>query len=58
VTVAWGARDFLLPAWQARRAARALPGARVFTLAGCGHLSPYDDPELVARVLIEGSMVP
>jgi pimeloyl-ACP methyl ester carboxylesterase len=57
VTVAWGARDYLLPRWQARRAARALPGARVFTLPGCGHLSPYDDPELVARVLIEGSTV-
>jgi pimeloyl-ACP methyl ester carboxylesterase len=55
VTVAWGARDFLLPRWQARRAAKALPGARVFTLPGCGHLTPYDDPEQVARVLIEGS---
>jgi pimeloyl-ACP methyl ester carboxylesterase len=57
VTVAWAERDFLLPRWQARRAARALPGARILTLPGCGHLSPYDDPELVARVLIEGSMV-
>jgi pimeloyl-ACP methyl ester carboxylesterase len=27
----------------------------VFTMPGCGHLSPYDDPEQVARVLIEGS---
>ncbi len=58
VTVAWGARDYLLPRWQARRAARALPGARVFTLPGCGHLTPYDDPERVARVLLEGSEAP
>jgi pimeloyl-ACP methyl ester carboxylesterase len=57
VTVAWGGKDYLLPRWQARRAARALPGARILTLPGCGHLAPYDDPELVARVLIEGSMV-
>jgi pimeloyl-ACP methyl ester carboxylesterase len=56
VTVAWGEKDFLLPRWQARRAARALPGARVITLPGCGHLTPYDDPERVAQVLIEGSM--
>jgi pimeloyl-ACP methyl ester carboxylesterase len=58
VTVAWGGKDFLLPRWQARRAARALPGARMLTLPGCGHLCTYDDPELVARVLIEGSTVP
>jgi pimeloyl-ACP methyl ester carboxylesterase len=58
VTVAWGEKDFLLPRWQARRAARALPGARVFTLPGCGHLTPYDDPERVAQVLIEGSTIP
>jgi pimeloyl-ACP methyl ester carboxylesterase len=62
VTVAWGGRDFLLPRWQARRAARALGGTgsnlRMLTLPGCGHLCTYDDPELVARVLIEGSTVP
>ncbi len=58
VTVAWGAKDRLLPPWQARRAARRLPGARVLTLPGCGHLCTYDDPELVAQVLIEGSAVP
>jgi pimeloyl-ACP methyl ester carboxylesterase len=57
VTVAWGGKDFLLPRWQARRAARALPGARMLTLPGCGHLCTYDDPALVARVLIEGSSV-
>ncbi len=58
VTVAWGASDHLLPLWQARRARRALPGARMVMLRGCGHLSPYDDPEQVARVLIEGSSAP
>jgi pimeloyl-ACP methyl ester carboxylesterase len=30
----------------------------MLTLPGCGHLCTYDDPELVARVLIEGSTVP
>jgi pimeloyl-ACP methyl ester carboxylesterase len=58
VTLAWGEKDRLLPRWQARRAARRLPGAQVLTLPGCGHLATYDDPELVARVLIEGSAVP
>lgn len=56
VTVAWGEKDRLLPRWQARRAARALPGARHLLLRGCGHLCTYDDPEQVARVLLEGSL--
>jgi pimeloyl-ACP methyl ester carboxylesterase len=55
VTVAWGDRDLLLLPRQARVAARRLPGARLVTLRGCGHTPMWDDPELVARVLLEGS---
>jgi pimeloyl-ACP methyl ester carboxylesterase len=33
----------------------AIPGARLVMLRGCGHVPTYDDPELVARVLLEGS---
>ncbi len=57
VTVAWGERDRLLLPRQAARAARAVPGARLVTLSGCGHVPTYDDPEQVAAVLLEGSSV-
>jgi pimeloyl-ACP methyl ester carboxylesterase len=55
VTIAWGDRDLLLLPRQGRRAAAQLAGARLVTLAGCGHTPTWDDPELVARVLLEGS---
>lgn len=54
VTVAWGSRDLLLPR-QSRRARLLLPDAVHRELPGCGHLPMNDDPELVARVLLEGS---
>ena len=52
VTVAWGTRDWLLLPRQARRAARAIPHARVVELPGCGHLPCWDEPELVARKIL------
>ncbi len=55
VTIAWGEKDRLLLPRQAPRAARAIPRARLVTLTGCGHVPTYDDPEQVARVLLEGS---
>jgi pimeloyl-ACP methyl ester carboxylesterase len=55
VTVAWGAKDRLLIPRQARRAAAASPRARVLLLKGCGHVPTWDDPEQVARVLLEGA---
>jgi pimeloyl-ACP methyl ester carboxylesterase len=55
VTIAWGEKDRVLPLRQARRAARAIPNARVVTLYGCGHVPTYDDPEQVAEILLEGS---
>jgi pimeloyl-ACP methyl ester carboxylesterase len=54
VTVAWGDRDRLTrSAPQRRRARRALPAARHVTLAGCGHVPMLDDPEQVARVILD-----
>jgi pimeloyl-ACP methyl ester carboxylesterase len=47
-------RSMYLPR-QARRAARALPHARVVPLPGCGHFPFFDGPALVARVLLEGA---
>ena len=55
VTIAWGDHDRLLLPRQARRAQRAIPSARMVTLRGCGHVPTYDDPEQVARVLLDGS---
>jgi pimeloyl-ACP methyl ester carboxylesterase len=55
VTVAWGAKDRLLPPRQARRAARVLPRARVLLMPGCGHTPMYDDPEQVVRVIVDGA---
>ena len=55
-TVAWGERDRLLIfSRQAPRARRMLPGARHVVLHGCGHVPTWDDPEQVARVLLEAS---
>ncbi|MFF5211578.1 alpha/beta fold hydrolase [Streptosporangium sp. NPDC000396] len=54
VTIAWGEHDRLLLRRQAVRAAR-WSGQRVKLLRGCGHLPMSDDPELVARVLLEAS---
>ena len=56
VTVAWGEKDrLLIYSRQSSRARRLLPDARHVTLDGCGHVPTWDDPEQVARVLLEGS---
>jgi pimeloyl-ACP methyl ester carboxylesterase len=56
VTVAWGERDrLLISSRQSARARRLLPDARHLALHGCGHVPTWDDPEQVARVLLEGS---
>jgi pimeloyl-ACP methyl ester carboxylesterase len=55
VTVSWGTRDLILWPQQVRTARRALPRARMVPLPGCGHVPMSDDPELVARVILDGS---
>jgi pimeloyl-ACP methyl ester carboxylesterase len=55
VTIAWGQRDLMTPRYQCRRAARLLPRARYVTLRGCGHSPMVDDPDQVARVLLDAS---
>jgi len=40
---------------QSARAQRLLPGARHVVLTGCGHVPTWDDPEQVARVLLDAS---
>ena len=56
MTVAWGDKDrVLIYSRQSARAQRRLPSARHVTLTGCGHVPTWDDPEQVARVLLEAS---
>jgi pimeloyl-ACP methyl ester carboxylesterase len=55
VTIAWCERDRLLgPPKPHRRPA----GSRFLVLPGVGHTPTWDDPELVARTLLEGSARP
>ncbi len=52
VTIAWGELDRLVaPPKRHRRP----PGAEFVVLPGCGHTPNWDDPELVARILLESS---
>jgi pimeloyl-ACP methyl ester carboxylesterase len=54
VTIAWAELDRLVgPPKPERRPA----GARFLTLPGVGHTPTWDDPDLVARTLLEGSSV-
>jgi pimeloyl-ACP methyl ester carboxylesterase len=54
VTIAWGELDrHVGPPKPERRPAQA----RFFTLPDVGHTPTWDDPALIARVLLEGSTV-
>lgn len=52
VTIAWADRDHLVAP---PKHERCPPGSRFVVLHGVGHTPTWDDPELVARVLLEGS---
>lgn len=54
VTIAWGDRDRLVAP---PRPERIPAGARYVVMPGVGHTPMWDDPDLVARVLLEGSAV-
>jgi pimeloyl-ACP methyl ester carboxylesterase len=53
VRIAWGAQDRLLLPRQAERARRAIPTAQVTVQDGWGHVPFHDDPDGVARGLLE-----
>ncbi|MDP9094486.1 MAG: alpha/beta fold hydrolase [Actinomycetota bacterium] len=55
ITIAWAARDLVLPPWQAEVAKRVLPQAEHIMMRGVGHVPMYDDPDYVAAVLLRGS---
>ena len=52
VTLVWGSRDAILFPWQAKRALRELPRARLVPLPGAGHVPTWDAPEVIARELL------
>ena len=54
VTIAWGTRDGLLLPRQGPRAERLIPGSRLVPLRGCGHVPTWDDPALVAQLILDG----
>lgn len=51
-TIAWGELDRLVGP---PRPERRPPESRFLVLEGCGHTPNWDDPELIARVLLEAS---
>ena len=57
VTMIWGERERLLPRpdRQAARSVRAVPGARLVWLRGCGHAPTWDDPPAVAQAILDAS---
>jgi pimeloyl-ACP methyl ester carboxylesterase len=52
VTLVWGSRDMILFPWQAKRALKELPRARLVPLPGAGHVPMWDEPEAIARELL------
>jgi pimeloyl-ACP methyl ester carboxylesterase len=55
VTIAWAARDLVLPTWQADVARQWLPQAQHVRMPGVGHVPMFDNPDLVAEILLRGS---
>jgi pimeloyl-ACP methyl ester carboxylesterase len=54
VTIAYGDRERLVRK-RARRGDELPAHTRWVTLAGCGHVPTWDDPELVARTILDGT---
>jgi pimeloyl-ACP methyl ester carboxylesterase len=48
-----GASDALTPPAHANEIAKGVPGAKLVTLAGCGHMSPMEKPDEVTRLLVD-----
>jgi pimeloyl-ACP methyl ester carboxylesterase len=55
VTIAWAARDLVLPPWQAAVARDLYPEAEHLMLRGVGHVPMWDAPGRVVRTLLRGS---
>jgi pimeloyl-ACP methyl ester carboxylesterase len=50
----WGEADRVMPRSYAEKIARAIPGgAKITTIAGAGHLAELDQPDAVAKAVLE-----
>jgi len=54
VTVAWGEKERLIPA-KARLRDEPPKHTNYVTIPDCGHSPMWDDPEFVARTIVEGA---
>ena len=54
VALMWGSEDPVVPVRQARYFLERLPDAGLTELPGLGHFPQFDDPETIARVILEG----
>jgi len=54
-TVVSGSRDTLTPPRWSRAMARGIPGARLVTLKGAGHMLPYEVPEVLVDLISEAA---
>ena len=57
VTIAWAEKERLIPA-KGRRDDELPSHTRFVDLPGCGHIPMWDDPDLVARTILEGAHAP
>jgi pimeloyl-ACP methyl ester carboxylesterase len=55
VTIAWAQHDRILARPRVAELRKVAPNGTFKLLPGCGHVPMGDDPELVARVLLDGS---
>jgi pimeloyl-ACP methyl ester carboxylesterase len=51
-TVVVGSRDLLTPPRLGRALAAAVPGARLVEVPGAGHMLPYEEPDLLAQLIV------
>ena len=51
-TVVVGSRDLLTPPRLGRALAAAIPGARLVEVPGAGHMLPYEEPDLLAELIL------
>jgi non-heme chloroperoxidase len=51
-TVVVGSRDLLTPPRLGRAIAAAIPGARLVEVPGAGHMLPYEEPDLLAELIL------
>ncbi|WP_410637558.1 alpha/beta fold hydrolase [Amycolatopsis sp. lyj-346] len=55
MTIAWAEHDRILARPRVADLRKVAPHGVFRLLPGCGHVPMNDDPELVARVLLDGS---